>query len=38
MTFAFPRDLEAARCDDQYMFGDSILVAAVVAQGATSKL
>lgn len=37
MSLAFPADADAARYDQQYMFGDALLVAPVTEEGATRK-
>lgn len=37
MASEFPNDAAAAALDQQYMFGDQLLVAPVTAQGATTK-
>lgn len=37
MTYAFPTDVRCAGIDDEYMFGDSLLVAPVTAPGVTSR-
>jgi len=37
MALAFPDDRKAGGLEDQYMFGDSLLVAPVISEGATSR-
>ncbi len=37
LMLAYPDDLRARRIDDQFLFGDAILVAPVVEQGAVSR-
>jgi len=37
LCIAFPRDAQAALLDDQYMWGDHLLVSPVVEQGATQR-
>ena len=37
MAYAFPADARCAGIDDEYMFGDSLLVAPVTAPGITSR-
>ena len=37
MAYAFPADARCAGIDDEYMFGDSLLIAPVTAPGVTSR-